>query len=42
MNPTNEKAKILLFLRLGVNKYDDYLKELCSELKKNGNSMSHN
>lgn len=36
LNPDNEKSKIILHLRLGVNKLEDYVNELCSELKKKG------
>jgi len=40
LNPNNEKAKIILHLRIGVNKLDEFLKELCSEIKKNSNKSN--
>ena len=36
LNPDNEKAKIILHLRIGVNKINEYVNELCPELKKHG------
>ena len=36
INPDNEKAKIILHLRIGVNNINEYINELCPELKKNG------
>ena len=36
LNPINEKGKIILITRLGVNKVSDYLSKLCKKIIKEG------
>lgn len=37
LNPNNEKGKIILITRLGVNKVSDYLSKLCKFIQKESN-----